>query len=241
MCGIFGSFNFRRFEKLYEANRKRGDFAVGTMYITKNAAPGMAKNTWLRKRQGIVDLTSHYSFKNDYDQYLGHTQAPTSINRDFSPETTHPFDSIHYQVAHNGVLSNHKQLGEDLLSAWWKDECVDSEIIPGLLSVNVEFDEEIIMSYQNDTGKTEDVLTIEKTCNMLEGTFGLWVYSKLSGDTFIVRNGCTLFGNIQSGDFSSVPVAGICDEPLKEGVVYCVTSEGLTECGEFESSSPFFL
>ena len=31
------------------------------------------------------------------------------------------------------------------------------------------------------------------------------------------------------------------NDELREGVVYCVTDEGLACCGEFESSSPFFL
>ena len=30
-------------------------------------------------------------------------------------------------------------------------------------------------------------------------------------------------------------------DELKEGVVYCVTTEGLAECGTFETNSPFFL
>lgn len=244
MCGIFGSFNFRRFEKLYNENKQRGNFAVGTMYVSrmKDASPGLAKDTYKRKREGVVDLSTHYNFHKDYDQFLGHTQAPTSSNRGFSPATTHPFDSVHYTVAHNGVLENHKQLGEEHLPGWWKNTSVDSEVIPGLLSVNVEFDEDIILSHEDDeSSKTEDVLTIEKTCSQLRGIFGCWIYSKLTGDTFLVRNGSTLYGNVETGDFSSVFVPGICEQELKQGVVYCVTCEGLAECGYFETSSQFFL
>lgn len=243
MCGIFGSFNFRRFTKLYDANKQRGSFAVGTMYVSsmKNASPGLAKDTYKRKCEGVVDLTGHFSFQSDYDQFLGHTQAPTSVNRTFSPATTHPFESVHYTVAHNGVLENHKQLGQEYLSGWWKDDCVDSEVIPGLLSINVEFDEDIIMSHEQEEGKTEDVLTIEKTCSQLKGIFSCWIYSRITGDTFIVRNGSTLYGNIETGDFSSVPVEDVCDQELKQGVVYCVTSEGLAECGEFQANSQFFI
>ena len=243
MCGIFGSYNFRRFERLYDENKKRGNFAVGTMYVSamKDASPGLAKDTYKRKCEGVIDLTSHYSFHKDYEQFLGHTQAPTGANRSFSPATTHPFDSVHYTVAHNGVLENHKQLGEEFLSGWWKDTSVDSEVIPGLLSINVEFDEEIIMSHEQEDGKTEDVLTIEKTCEQLKGIFSCWIYSKMTGDTFIVRNGSTLYGNISTGDFSSVPVEGVCEQELKQGIVYCVTSEGLTECGAFHPNSQFFL
>lgn len=241
MCGIFGSFNFRRYETLYNENKKRGNFAYGSLYIHKKGEPGLAKGTWMRKIEGSVDLTGHYAFCGDYDQFLGHTQAPTSVNREFSPVTSHPFNSLHYVVAHNGVLENHNELGTQELPGWWNDECVDSQVIPGLITINVEFDESIILSAECEDGKTEDVLAIEKTCNQIKGTFGCWAYSKLSGDTFIFRSGSTLFGNISTGDFSSVRVEGICEQELKQGVVYCVTTEGLAECGEFEPSSPFFL
>ena len=243
MCGIFGSYNFKRFRKLYDENKKRGNFAMGTMYVSKmkDASPGLAKDVYVRKHEGVVDLTEHVSFHKDYEQFLGHTQAPTSVNRCFSPATTHPFDSVHYTVAHNGVLENHKELGKEYLTGWWKDTCVDSEVIPGLLSVNVEFDESIILSHESEEGKTEDVLTIEKTCSQLRGIYSCWIYSKLTGDTFIVRNGSTLYGNIQTGDFSSTRIPKLCETELKQGIVYCVTSEGLAECGEFESNSQFFI
>ena len=243
MCGIFGSFDFMRYEKLYHENKVRGNFAFGSVYVStlKDAPPGLAKDTFKRKKEGVVDLSEHHSFQQDYVQFLGHTQAPTSSNRAFSPATTHPFESVHYTVAHNGVLQNHKGLSDEWMPGWWDEKCVDSEIIPAMLSINVEFDEKIVMSHQEDSGKTEDVLTIEKTCSQLRGTFGCWIYSKLTGDTFIVRSGSTLFGNIDTGDFSSVFVPGVCEQELKEGVVYCITTEGLAECGEFETSSPFFL
>jgi glucosamine 6-phosphate synthetase-like amidotransferase/phosphosugar isomerase protein len=241
MCGIFGSFNFNTYEKLYIANRERGNFAYGSVYISKEAPPGLAKDIWTRKCEGVVDLTGHKSFHDKYEQFLGHTQAPTSVNRSFCPTTTHPFDSVHYTVAHNGVLENHNQLGEEELPGFWRSDSVDTEIIPGLLSMNIEFDENIILSHENVDSKTEDIMTIEKTFSQLKGTFGCWIYSKLSGDTFLVRNGSTLFGNIETGDFSSICVPGLCEEPLSEGKVYCITTEGLADCGEFESSSPFFL
>lgn len=243
MCGIFGSFNFDRFVELYDENKQRGNFAMGSMYVSKmkDASPGLAKDVYTRKHEGVVDLSEHFSFHKDYEQFLGHTQAPTSSNRTYSPATTHPFDSVHYTVAHNGVLENHQQLGKEYLPGWWKEDCVDTEVIPGLLSVNVEFDEEIILSHNDEDSKTEDVLTIQKTCSQLKGTFGCWIYSKLTGDTFIVRSGSTLFGNIETGDFSSAFVPGICETELKQGVVYCVTTEGLAECGTFDINSPFFL
>lgn len=241
MCGIFGSFNFRRFEKLYNENKTRGHFAYGSMYVRPATGAGLAKDVWTRKVEGTVDLTGHYAFQQDYEQFLGHTQAPTSVNRDFSPASTHPFDSVHYRVAHNGVLENHVHLCEEYLPGWWQEEYVDSQSIPGLLSMNVEFDERVMMSHELEEGKTEDVIAIENVCSELKGTFACWIYSKLSGDTYVVRSGSTLYGNVETGDFSSVKVDGLCEQELKQGVVYCVTCEGLAECGSFVPNSPFFL
>lgn len=243
MCGIFGSFNFERYKKLYDENKQRGNFSYGCLYIKNRGEPGLAKHTYTRKVEGVVNLDENKQpYVSEYDQFMGHTRAPTSSNRDFSPVTSHPFDSVHYVVSHNGVLENHNELGKEYLAGWWREECVDSEVIPGLLSVHVEFDEKIILSHEDEeSSKTEDVLTIERTCQDLRGTFGCWIYSKLTGDTFIVRSGSTLFGNIETGDFSSAFVPGVCEQELKQGIVYCVTVEGLAECGQFEPSNPFFL
>ena len=112
---------------------------------------------------------------------------------------------------------------------------VDSSIIPALISFLFEFPD------KENVDKTEELIAIEQTCNMIKGTFACWIYSKLTGCTYLVRSGSTLFGNIDTGDFSSTKVDGICEDELQEGLVYCVTSEGLANCGEFETNSPFFL
>lgn len=241
MCGIFGSHNFRRYEKMYLQNKQRGTFSYGSMYLRPTRNPGYIKETHIRKREGVVDLTGDYAFSKDYDSFLGHTQAPTSANRDFSPVTSHPFNSLHYIVSHNGVLENVDEMVEKYLKV--HDNPVDSSIIPILMSFQVEFNE-LMNGESLDTGhetKTPDVLAIEHVCGELRGIFSCWIHSKLSGDTYLVRNGSTLYGNIETGDFSSVPVPEICEQELDEGVVYCVTNEGLARCGQFNTNSSFFL
>jgi glucosamine 6-phosphate synthetase-like amidotransferase/phosphosugar isomerase protein len=241
MCGIFGSHNFRRYEKLYLENKQRGTFSYGSMYLRSTHNPGYVKETHIRKREGVVDLIEDYVFSKDYESYLGHTQAPTSATRDFSPVTSHPFNSLHYVVAHNGVLENMNELVEKYLKV--HDNPVDSSIIPILLSYQLEFNELMNGEYleSNNESKTPDIMAIEHVCRELKGIFSCWIHSKLSGGTYLVRNGSTLFGNIETGDFSSVPVPGLCEQELQEGVIYCFTSEGLARCGEFSTNSSFFL
>lgn len=233
MCGIFGSTKFSNFEKLYVANKKRGNFSFGSMYTTKY------KEIYLKKSPGVVDLTGDYAFSRDYNNFLGHTQAPTSSTREFSPVTSHPFEDFYYVVAHNGVLENHARIIEDYLPG--HNNPVDSSVIPALVSMVFEFGDEMFDDKQQENKRTAEIVALEQACNTICGTFGCWIYSKLTGCTFLVRNGSTLFGNIQTGEFSSVRVPGIVEEELKEGIIYCSTTEGIAECGKFKSSSQFFL
>lgn len=238
MCGIFGSHDFKTYEKLYIANRERGNFACGNMYIKNTTNPGYIKETYIRKTPGVIDLTGDYAFENQYEWFLGHTQAPTSSARTYSPTTSHPFSSIHYVVAHNGVLENTDQLIQEHIGT--HDNPVDSSIIPIILSYLIEFDDDVY-DQPSDSTKTPELVAIEKTCSLLKGTFACWVFSKMTGDVYLVRSGSTLFGNRDTGDFSSVFVPGVCEEELQQGVVYCVTTEGLADCGQFTHDNPFFI
>lgn len=238
MCGIFGSYNFKTYESLYIANRERGSFAYGSMYIRNTMNPGYIKETYIRKSPGVVDLTGDYAFQDQYEHFLGHTQAPTSVAREFSPVTSHPFSSIHYIVAHNGVLENTEQLIQDHIGT--HDNPVDSSTIPIIMSYMIEFDDDLYDQPAGST-KTPELAAVEKTCNILNGTFACWVHSKMTGDTYVMRSGSTLFGNRMTGDFSSIKVPGICEDELDQGVVYCVTVEGLAECGSFDHNNPFFI
>ena len=228
MCGIFGSTEFKTYEKLYTENKKRGKFDYGSLYTCKD------KSIYMRKEPGTVDITGDFAFTEDYEMYLGHTQAPTSVQREFNPRTSHPFEDMYHIVAHNGVLENHDDLAEDYVIAHLN--AVDSSVIPALIGALLEFDE-----YPEDTHKTQELSAIEECCSMLKGTFACWIYGKLTGCTYLVRSGSTLYGNINTGDFSSVPVDNICEQELEQGIVYCVTNEGLAKCGEFKTNNPFFL
>ena len=142
-------------------------------------------------------------------------------------------------MAHNGVLQNDRQLVEKLMPD--HHNSVDSSVIPALISLVFEFNEEFLGEELDEGKRTAEIVALEKACNQLQGTFACWIYSKLTGCTFLVRSGSTLFGNTDTGEFSSIKVPGIVEEELSEGVIYCSTTEGLATCGEFQSNSPFFL
>jgi len=233
MCGIFGSRDFSTYEKLYAKNKQRGTFAGGSLY-TKGSG-GMYLKKW-EGFQAVDEMTGEYAFQDDYTTFLGHTQAPTSSSRGYNVKTSHPFEHGWWIAAHNGVLENDEQIREEYLKESY-GECdsmffdttklpVDSAVIPALIDT----------LYVGD-----DVLAIKETCQRLKGTFACWLYSKRTHQTYLIRSGSTLYGDVESSSFSSTLVPNAADEELKEGTIYCITPEGLTIVETFQQNSPFFI
>lgn len=224
MCGIFGSSKYRLYEKLYAFNKNRGSFAGGSLYIKP------CGDTYIKKWQGmqyVDEMTGFYAWSQEYKLFMGHTQAPTGSQRKYSKQTTHPFETNNWIVAHNGVLENNIQL--ELEHLQHLDESlppVDSALIPALLD-------------HVYTGN--DVAAVKQVCSMLKGTFACWLYSKLTRSAYLVRSGSTLLANVDTGSFSSIYVPYAAETLLDEGVIYCVTNEGLATVGTFEQNSPFFI
>lgn len=219
MCGIFGSRRFQVFEKLYYANRERGDFAHGFMYQKRNGS------MYIRKNRGVTSLTGEYAWNHQlqYDLFFGHTQAPTSAERKYKTTLGHPFDDGNFVVAHNGVLENHMTLAEQ------------HKLSPETLKV----DTQIITRLLNDLYVGSDVMVIRETCNKLRGLFSCWIHCKESKQTYVVRNGSTLYANSNRTSFSSVTHEDVQHE-IPEGVIFCCTTEGMAEVGKFDTNSAFF-
>ena len=183
-------------------------------------------NRW-PDEQHAGHMTGFYTWADEYRLFMGHTQAPTGNEREYTPHTTHPFETNNWIVSHNGVLENSEQLAREHLQHLDYDlPAVDTAVIPALL---------------DDKYHGYDVPAIEHVCSLLKGTFACWMYSKLGRQAYLVRSGSTLFGDTSTGCFSSVKIPESVDMMLAEGVIYCVTAEGLTTVGAFEQSSPFFI
>jgi glucosamine--fructose-6-phosphate aminotransferase (isomerizing) len=220
MCGIFGSTNFTNYEVLYDFNKQRGTFSYGGLYVT-----GTVGAMYITKQKGVVDLQSlDIGIEDHYNTFLGHTQAPTSIEREFRPMNSHPFECGNWIVAHNGVLSNFEELRSKY--APWSECNVDSSIIPILL-------DELATRF-------DDLELITKVLGMLEGTFGVWIYNKSTKRIYLARSGSTLFAKLdETGSFSSLQIDGFSE--LCENVIYELAKEGITQVGVFEGNSPFFI
>ena len=232
MCGIFGSKKFSTFKKLYNLCQDRGSFSYGSIY-SKRTDKG--RLTVTIKEPGIFDITSqkYFSYENikhvtsKFELFLGHTQAPTSSKREYHADTTHPFRCGNWIVAHNGVLTNHIELKQQIKDTTLYN-AVDTSIIPVLIDTYYKTCE-------------DEVSAISETLSLLQGTFSVWVHHMQTGNTYIGRSGSTLYANMSTCDFSSLPDKRLTKTELEEGILYTLTPEGITTVGVFASNSPFFL
>ena len=162
MCGIFCARTVDEYYKLLTLNLERGSSSFGALAISHNGIAVYKTN----------DLENLPTFKG-VNLLLGHLRAPTGDSREFSLTNSHPFEYGEWLVAHNGIITNFKELN----TMGFK---VDSNIIPYLLH-------------------TEGFKAFEK----LQGTWACWMYNTREKQLYVTRSNATLFVNLTTGDFSS--------------------------------------
>lgn len=209
MCGIIGSPQKDAFDFLFKQNKERGNFAYGVIKFCINNEVKVIKDT---------DFNKPIKFEDDVVFYLGHLQSPTSTKREFTKDTTHPFEYKGMYLAHNGVLSNFDSLkqkyGKHLE-----------------YTVN-EVDSSIILPMVHKIG-------LKHTLEELEGTFGCWLYDSNTSELFVFRSGSTIYTD--GRNFSSKPQPDW--DLLKEGVIYRFnfTKQKYEETDTFNTNSGFFV
>jgi glucosamine 6-phosphate synthetase-like amidotransferase/phosphosugar isomerase protein len=220
MCGIFGATNREKYLSLQKLNLSRGDFAQSTMFIDREG--------YEIHKVPLKGAATKYRFpkKKKFDYYLGHVQAPTSVVREFTSNTSHPFFVENWIVAHNGVLTNFKELVNSFEMPY--DNPVDSSIIPFIL-----------FKLQSLASNDGEIDLIVQTLSMLKGTFGVWIHNTHTANTFLAKCGVTLYGDIYENTFSSIKTDDLTQ--LEDGILYQITREGLTTVASFDCDNPFFL
>ncbi len=171
MCAIVSSRDIDRFKGLIEVNRERGTFASSLVKISNDVPINIGRFP------GLFDVNSIDSAR--IDCFVGHVQAPTSDIREWSAETSHPFETSNWLVFHNGVLTNHKELDKTVK--------VDTQCIVNLL---------------------EECNDIQSVVNKLKGTFALYIINRKTSERFILRQGSLLHYN-DRGDVSSLYIDGM--------------------------------
>lgn len=219
MCAIFGSYRKSMFEVLYKGNYPRGTWAGSALLTTKNDATVCNVYKW----RGKCNIEKKFNTIRG-GVYLGHVQAPTSSSRSWSEKNTHPFKYGDWYVAHNGVLTNYKEVLKNnniTLKVF-----VDSHSIP-------------ILIHSKNRKYKNDIDAISETLNELEGTFAVWIYNKKTGNVYVSRQGSTLFAD-DHGNFSSTNSKNEWGE-VPEGKIFKLTPSGLVLSGKFNNKSPFFV
>lgn len=222
MCGIYGSSNRSLFAVLHDANKERGNFATGIVGITSS-------NMYQKKTPQQLPTTVVETVFNDkkIKYLLGHNQAPTSSQRKWCAETSHPFCHMPWLVAHNGVLTNFEQLNKQYTP--WNVNPVDSSVISAMLQK--ESDNTTV--WDVDT----EVPIIESVVSRLQGTFALWITNEYTRNIYICRQGSTLYYNSR-GDFSSISSKDW--QEVLEGDIIKISKRPKV-VGKFVNQSPFFV
>ena len=220
MCGIFGTTKLERYKTLYELNKDRGSFSYGACYLSAE------DDICIHKCGGVIEPPDMLA-SNDY--LLGHTQAPTSRIREFTCETSHPFSAGDWVIAHNGVLSNDREIIAKFDLHETSD--VDSSVIPALIDYY-----EII-----GPDRDHEIEAIVDGLSELEGTFAVWMVNRKSKNVYFARNGSTLFIHKNKKEFSSKMTKGF--KSIPEGVIfkYDKTNEQFEANALFEYDSPFLI
>ena len=221
MCAIFGSPNKSMLEVLYTANQSRGTFASSFVQLTHD-------DQFIFKKEGAIDFDDTKGSKRAVYS-CGHVQAPTGSTRNWSYETSHPFDTLSWMVFHNGVITNEKDIRKKHLP--FLENPVDTSLIVNLIQKFMEDDR---------TGGTNPVQYIRKVLETLQGSFALSIVDCDTNELYIARVGSILHYN-NKGCYSTMPGKGYTE--LKEGVIRRLNRKTLrfNKVGEFKHDSPFLF
>lgn len=161
------------------------------------------------------------------DYYIGHVQAPTSANRKWHYETSHPFESLSWAVVHNGVITNWEELRSKHVD--WDVNPVDTAVIPNLLQHFTEL----------CRGECSGHEIIKQVLEQLEGTFALCIVDTDCNDVYIARQGSILHYN-DYGDCSTLPGEGY--KELPEGDIMMLKDhKKWVKVNQFKVKSPFLF
>jgi glucosamine 6-phosphate synthetase-like amidotransferase/phosphosugar isomerase protein len=229
MCSLFGSSDVSMYEILFEVNKVRGAFASSICTLIKDDYDQVCDH-WVGKFQNVVDISKIEFIVNQQAYIMGHFQAPTSAKRKWDYDTSHPFETMDWLIAHNGVLTNFDYL--NMTYTPWNVNPVDSSVIVSMLQQEYEDGKKISIKKEHEL--------LEKVLDRIEGTFALYIVNTNNWNTYICRQGSTLFYDV-NGNFSSIAGRSMVEVP--EGKIYQLVNnyKSFKQIGEFQSKSPFLV
>lgn len=210
MCGIFGSNDREQFFTLYKLNHKRGSYSYGCYYFNDSTSGGL----WTNKQ----DITLE-DIPDNMNYYLGHVRSPTSSTDGFNTSQCHPFSAEDIMYAHNGIISNTRELEREYNQTY----DVDSKWIGYLYNINFK-------------RQTFFVDVLQK----IKGTYALWFINKNTKQITLARCANPIYLSLKHNSFSSTQFNN--SELLKEGVLYTGDAKQIQETNiTFNFKSPYFI
>ena len=221
MCAIFGSPDATMVEILYEANKKRGNFASSIVQLTEY-------EQHVIKKEGDIDFEQVKLDKNN-PYYLGHVQAPTSAQRKWHYDTSHPFETMSWMVFHNGVITNEEAIRNRHLDHVLNP--VDTALIVNLIQQHMEKD---------TSRKPNPIKYIKRALEDLQGSFALSIVDCDTNELYLARVGSALHYN-SDGCFSTMPGNNYKEVP--EGTILRLNrkTNRFNKVGSFKHTSPFLF
>ncbi len=172
----------------------RGYDSVGISFIN-NSKIYSFKNTFTQNKSAIQNLQdSIYQYESNttslsFNLSIGHSRWATHGAR--TNENAHPHNSFfeNFSLVHNGIIQNYNELKEFLKNNNFQFKSqTDTEVIVNLIEYFYLFDSE---------SKNNTYLSIQKTIQQLEGTYGLAIINvNEPNKLYCVRNGSPLLVGI---------------------------------------------
>ena len=215
MCGIAGSNNKEKAFKLYQSNLDRGFYSSGSIVL--DDAGMWACDKALGQFTEPSEPACIPAIHTEGVYYLYHSRGPTTETKEFLRLNNHPFFFGEWIVAHNGIISNFVKLCEEHFPTLDYYDKTDSCVIPRVLN---------LFGLQG--------------LSKLEGTVAIWAYNMRTKNTYVARNSCTLYANVETGDFCSTMFEN--SVMLDEGAIYkIVDNKRIVKETTFKTKSPYFI
>lgn len=177
MCGIAAGSNLLKTFNLYSNNLYRGCYSTGVLIIDTDY------KAWVLKTKGIASILELERYIHDNNinvmYILMHSRAPTNTTEQiFEKDNNHPFVYDDLYAAHNGIITNFKELNQN-------KALVDSSIIPVLVRKD----------------------GLQKAFERMQGLLTCWLFDEKNKNIYIIKAGSTL-NISEDGYFSSTVFEG---------------------------------
>lgn len=205
MCGIVGYIGNKKACPILIAGLKnleyRGYDSAGVSTVEGNSLS-------ILKNQGRVKNLSNLNEINNLNGTIGIAHTRWATHGKPSRVNSHPHldNSKTFSVVHNGIIENYNELRTFLLEKGYTFYSeTDTEVIPNLIHY--------YYSAMQDTTKKSFLLSVQKACKDLVGSYAIEVLSKNHGDCLIVakKSSPLVIGNGKSENYIASDIPAVLE------------------------------